>query len=206
MNPSLDSLFQEKNKVIHIFGTPGTYKTTFLVHLIWNKLKQGVKQIYLVDVSGNFPYIKLEPIKDLLPKLIVFQPRSLREEVSILDDLEIKGVNNQIILLIHDIFHRINPEKKKDNHLMSYLIAMVHSLSKKIDFPVVLTNEGRSFENAIKPFKETIMLRYLDEHLLFEKPKNQDKICISRLVDSRYEFLTELPLTPSGLFLQFPTK
>ena len=203
MITGLDTLFQKKNSVIHIFGTPGTYKTTFLVQLIYNKLKQGVEQIYLIDVSGNFPFVKLETIKDLLSRLIVFQPRSLKEEVGILDDLDIKGLNRRTILLIHDIFHRVNPEEKKDSHLSSYLIALVHSLSKKIDYPIVLTNEGRVFAKSIQPFQETIMFRYLDEHLLFEQLKTQNKIRISRLEDSKYVFLTELGLNSNGLFINF---
>ena len=116
-----------------------------------------------------------------------------------MNDLEIKGINDQTVLFIHDIFHRINPAEKKYSHLISYLIAMVRSLSRRINFPIFLTNEGRAFENTIHPLHETIMLRYLDDHLLFEK--SQNKICISRFSSSRYEFFTELILTSKGLDL-----
>jgi hypothetical protein len=205
MKISLDSLFQEKNKVIHIFGTPGTYKTSFLVQLIRKKLQQGIKQIYLIDVSGNFPYTKLESVKELLSRLIVFQPKSLRETVDILDSLEVKGIEEDTVLLIHEIFHRMKSEAENDRHLISYLVAIICSISKSIDFPIFLTNEGRAFENAIHPLQETIMFRYLEIHLLFEKLKNKDKILISRFSSSRYEYFTEVPITANGLSSFFPT-
>jgi hypothetical protein len=206
MNTSLDSLFQEKNKVIHIFGTPGTYKTSFLVQLIMKKLQEGVKQIYLIDVSSNFPYTKLESIKELLSRLIVFQPKSLRETVDILDNLEVKGVKEDTVLLIHDIFHRMKLEAENDRYLISYLVAIVRSISKSIKFPIFLTNQGRAFENAIHPLHETIMFRYLEDHLLFEKPKNKNKILISRFSSSRYEYFTEVLITTNGLSSFFPSR
>ena len=130
MNNPIYSLLQEKNKVIHIFGTPGTYKTAFLVQIISKKLLEGVEQIYLLDITGNFPYLKLEPIKKLLSKLIVFQPKSLFEELSILDDLDLNKATKKTIILIDDVFNRVNPENKNDSHIESYILALIKSLSR----------------------------------------------------------------------------
>ncbi len=198
MNQELSPIFQAKNKVIHIFGLPGTYKTAFLVQIIWQKLKEGIDQIFLVDASGNFPYVKLKPIEDLLSNLIVFQPKSLKEEVLIIDDLEIKGVADKTILLIDDIFHRINPEE--ENHLESYLLAIIQALSQRIIFPIFLTNQGRGFENRIHPLRATLMTRYFDTHLFFQKSTRKNVIQIMKLINDRHEFLTELQVDPSGFF------
>ncbi|MHA2289630.1 MAG: hypothetical protein ACXABG_12675 [Promethearchaeota archaeon] len=198
MNSKLVPYFQVKNKVIHIFGVPGTYKTAFLVQIIWQKLKEGVEQIFLVDVSGSFPYIKLKPIENLLSKLIVFQPKSLKEELLILDDLEIKGISGNTILLIDDIFHRINPEK--ENHLESYLLAIIQSLSQRLNFPIFLTNEGRGFDDRIHPLRSTLMKRYFEEHLFFQKSTEKNIIQIMKLVDDGLERITELQVDSSGLF------
>ncbi len=198
MNSELNPFFQAKNKVIHIFGLPGTYKTAFLVQIIWQKLKEGVDQIFLVDASGNFPYVKLKPIEDLLSNLIVFQPKSLKDELLIIDDLEIQGITDNTILLIDDIFHRINPDE--ENHLESYLLAIIQKLSQKISFPIFLTNQGRGFENRIHPLRATLMTRYFEEHLYFQKTAKSSVLQIMKLVNDTHEFLTELHIDPSGLF------
>ncbi|MHA1976433.1 MAG: hypothetical protein ACW98I_06020 [Candidatus Hodarchaeales archaeon] len=198
MNCELNPIFQTKNKVIHIFGLPGTYKTAFLVQIIFQKLKEGVDQIFLVDASGNFPYVKLKPIEDLLSNLIVFQPKSLKDELLIIDDLDIKGITDQTILLIDDIFHRINPDE--ENHLESYILAIIQALSQKIIFPIFLTNQGRGFENQIHPLRATLMKRYFDDHLFFQKTSKNNVIQIMNLVNGKYEFLTELQVDSFGLF------
>ncbi len=198
MNSELIPIFQAKNKVIHIFGVSGTYKTAFLVQIICQKLKEGVKQIFLVDASGNFPYVKLKPIENLLSKLIVFQPKSLKEEVLILDDLEIKGITQDTILLIDDIFHRINPEQ--ENHLESYILAIIQSLSQRLNFPIFITNEGRGFDNRIHPLRSTLMTRYFENHLFFQKSTKKNVIQIMKLVNDRQVHLTELQIDSSGLF------
>jgi hypothetical protein len=198
LNIELNPIFQSQNNVVHIFGQPGTYKTAFLVQIIWKKLKEGIKQIFLVDVSGNFPYVKLKPIEPLLTKLIVFQPKSLREEVTILDDLELKGISEETILLIDDIFHRIIPEE--ESHLESYLLAVIQLLTHQIEFPIFITNEGRGFNDRIQPLRSTLMKKYFKEHLFFQKSVKKDVVQIFKMVDEDYQQLTELSVDKSGLF------
>jgi hypothetical protein len=199
MNEPFNSLFQKKNKVVHIFGTPGTYKTAFLVQIIMQKLQEGANEIYLVDVGGNFPYIKFEPIKDLLENLIVFQPKSLQEELIILDNLEINKVGSDTIILIDDIFRRVNPDMKEEKQIESYLVAIIASISRLVDFPIFLTNEGRAYDNSIYPFRQQLAEFYFDEHLLFEKLPRQDKILIKKRSDKKYTTFTELKIEKSGL-------
>ncbi len=198
MNRELIPIFQAKNKVIHIFGVPGTYKTAFLVQIIWQKLKEGIEQIFLVDVSGSFPYVKLKPIESLLSKLIVFQPKTFKEEVRILDDLELRGFPENAILLIDDIFHRIKPEI--ESHLESYLLAIIQLLSQQITYPIFITNEGRGFEDRIHPLRASLITRYFEEHLFFQKSTKKDYIQIMKLVDDKHQPFTELQIDPSGFF------
>lgn len=199
MNEPFNSLFHERNKVAHIFGTPGTYKTAFLVQIIMQKLQEGLNQIYLVDVGGNFPYLKLEPIKDLLSNLIVFQPKSLQEELITLDDLELNKVGKDTIILIDDVFRRVNPDTKEDNHIESYILALIASISRTVEFPIFITNEGRSYDNNIHPFREKLTEYYFDEHLLFEKIPRKERIRIKKRTDKKYTLFTELNIEKSGL-------
>ncbi|MCK4849024.1 MAG: hypothetical protein KAT16_08375 [Candidatus Heimdallarchaeota archaeon] len=198
MNEPFNSLFQERNKVVHIFGTPGTFKTAFLVQIIIQKLEEGINQIYLVDVGGNFPYLKLEPIKDLLTNLIVFQPKTLQEELITLDDLELNKVDTNTIILIDDVFRRVNPDIKEDNHIESYILAQIMSISHTVEFPIFLTNEGRVYDNNIYPFRQALTEYYFDEHLLFENVPRQAKIRIKKRTDNKYTLFTELKIEKSG--------
>ena len=198
MNEAFNSLFQKKNEVIHIFGTPGTFKTAFLVQIILQKLKRDNIEIYLLDVGGNFPYIKLEQMQPFLSNLIVFQPKTLQEELMILDDLEINKVKKETIILIDDVFRRINPDIKEDNHYESYILAQIVSISNIIDFPIFLTNEGRIYENNVYPLRQSLTEYYFEEHLLFENIPNQDKIRVKKRTDNDYTFFTELSIDKSG--------
>ncbi len=203
LNEPFNSLFQEKNKVVHIFGTSGTYKTAFLVQIIMNKLEKGINQIYLIDVGGNFPYIKFEPMQEVLSNLIVFQPKSLQEELFILDDLELNKVGKDTIILIDDILRRVNPDTKEDNHFESYILAQIASISRTIDFPIFLTNEGRVYDDNVYPFRQALTEYYFDEHLLFENLPKQNKICIKKRSNNNYTLFTELNIEEgliSGLY------
>ena len=163
------------------------------------KLQEGINQIYLVDVGGNFPYVRLEPIKDLLTNLIVFQPKSLQQELITLDDLELNKVGRNTIILIDNVFRRVNPDTNSDNHLESYILALIASISRTVDFPIFITNEGRAYENNIHPYKEKLTEYYFDEHLLFEKIPRQNKIRIKKRTDNVYTLFTELTIDKSGL-------
>jgi len=198
MNEPFNSLFQERNKVVHIFGTPGTYKTAFLVQIIIQKLQEGINQIYFVDVGRNFPYLKLEPIKDLLSNLIVFQPKNLQEELITLDDLGLNKVGKNIIILIDDVFRRVNPDMKDDNHIESYILALIASISRTVEFPIFITNEGRAYDNNIHPFRKKLTDYYFDEHLLFEKIPQQERIRVKKRTNNKYTLFTELKIGKSG--------
>ena len=122
----------------------------------------------------------------------------MKEELLILDDLEIKGISDQTILLIDDIFHRINPEE--ENHLESYLLAIIQALSQRVTFPIFITNQGRGFENRIHPLRGTLMTKYFDEHLFFQKSTRKNIVQIMKLMNDRHSFVTELQVDSSGLF------
>ncbi|MHA1941871.1 MAG: hypothetical protein ACW97P_09100 [Candidatus Hodarchaeales archaeon] len=200
MNQGLKRLFQQKHKVIHIFGTPGTYKTAFIVQLILNLLEKGKNEIYLIDTSGNFPYIKLKSIEELLPNLIVFQPRTMIEAVTILDDMNIDGLDEEAILFIDQIFYRISSDDTTESHLASYLLAIISSISKQISFPIVVTNEGRGYDGKIHPMKEPLTLHYFDEHLHFEKKTKRNTLNINRFSDMKFDLFDIVEIDNQGLF------
>jgi hypothetical protein len=186
MTKPLNALFKEKNVVMHLYGLPGTYKTTFLAQIIQKKLEEGCEHVYLIDTGGNFPIIRLKSIKHLLQKMIVFHPLSLEEEVKLVDDLNIKILDKDSILLIDDIFRHTNLEDKSNIHLNSYILAQISSISKIIEFPVVLTNQARSFENKIRPFLHSLTSYYLDWHFLFEKSEKSNTIAVSLFKKDKY--------------------
>lgn len=200
MDNGLKRLFRQNHKVIHIFGSPGTYKTAFIIQLILNLLQKEKNEVYLIDTSGNFPYLRLKSVEKFLSNLIVFQPRSVIEAVTTLDDMNIGGIDKEAFLFIDDIFYRISSDETMESHLASYLLAIISSISKQLVFPIVVTNEGRGYENKIYPYKEPLVLKYFDEHLQFVKNSNKNQLNIKRYSDSNFEKFDTLIIDEDGLF------
>ena len=174
-----------------------------MAQIIRKKLEEGCDQIYLVDTSGAFPIIRLKPIKHLLQKLIVFQPKTLVKEALLLDDLNIQVLTQNSILLIDDIFRHTNLKDQNTFHLNSYVLALIKSISRTIDFPVIITNQARSFDNSIRPFLQSLTLQYLDCHFLFEKTKDPNKIVISFFDRDQYVLQYEHSIDSSGFLRNF---
>ncbi|NHJ02161.1 MAG: hypothetical protein EAX86_08475 [Candidatus Heimdallarchaeota archaeon] len=179
MVPTLSSLLQSNHQVIQFFGLPGTYKTTLMVQIIKDVLLKNTKQIYLIDTSGNFPIIRLKSLKDLLRNLIVFHPRSLEEEVLLLDDISFQLSKPEIVLLVDDVFFHTISQNRENDHLNSYILAQLQNISKTLDFPIILTNQARMFEDGIHPYLQRLTLQYLNWHLHFEKGIKRNLITIT---------------------------
>ena len=184
-NPLL-SLLQKKNLAAQLYGLPGTYKTTVLLQIIHKRLQEGHNSIYLIDTSNHFPIVRLKPIKHLLRKLIVFQPKTVEEEALLLDDLSCQLLSQESLLLIDDVFRHTNLEDKANLHLNSYILAQIKAISRKVDFPVILTNQARSYDKNIHPFLQSLTLHYLDWHFLFEKTQDSDQIRITFFDQDQY--------------------
>ncbi|MFX0173258.1 MAG: hypothetical protein ACFE9L_15285 [Candidatus Hodarchaeota archaeon] len=200
MNNPLLSLLQNHNISAQLYGLPGTYKTTFLLQIIQLKLKEGFnRKIFLIDTSGNFPIVRLKSIKDQLRNLVIFQPKTLKEIGLLLDDLTIKLLSKDSILLIDDVFRHTNLEKKETIHLNSYIMALVKTISNEIDFPVILTNQARSYDNEIHPFLQNLTLHYLDWHFLFEKIQ-KTQIRVSFFKNDKYINQSEYRIDSAGFF------
>lgn len=201
MKSPLFSLLRKQNVAVQLYGLPGTYKTTFLVQIIRKKLEEGCKHLYLIDTSGNFPIVRLESIKHLLHHLIVFQPKTLEEEAFLLDDLSIQLFSQDAILLIDDIFRHTSFEDKDIFHLNSYILALIKALSRFLTFPVILTNQARSYEDVVRPFLQHLTLQYLDCHFFFEKQQDPFRILISFFKKERFIVQREYEVNSSGFLI-----
>ncbi|MFW9905627.1 MAG: hypothetical protein ACFFFH_14940 [Candidatus Thorarchaeota archaeon] len=196
-NPLL-TLLQKKNLTAQLYGLPGTYKTTVLLQVIYKRLKEGKNSIYLIDTSDNFPIIRLKPIKHLLQNIIVFRPKTIEEEALLLDDLSIQLLSKESILLIDDVFRHTNLENNANFHLNSYILAQIKTISRRVDFPVILTNQARSYDNNIHPFLQNITLQYLDWHFLFEKTQVSDRIRVTFFDQDHYVSQREHTISSAG--------
>jgi hypothetical protein len=199
-NPLL-TLLQKKNVAAQLYGLPGTYKTTVLLQVIHKRLKEGYNSIYLIDTSDNFPIVRLRPIKHLLNKIIVFRPKTVEEEALLLDDLSIQLLSKDSILLIDDVFRHTDLENENNFHLNSYILAQIKTISRKVDFPVIFTNQARSFDNNIHPFLQNLTLQYIDWHFLFEKTEVSNQIRVTFFDQDRYVSQREHTINSAGFLI-----
>ncbi|UCE13191.1 MAG: hypothetical protein JSV04_13505 [Candidatus Heimdallarchaeota archaeon] len=200
MENPLRSVLNKQNLVVQLYGLPGTYKTTFLVQLIRKKLEEGVYNIFLIDTSSNFPIVRLKSIKHLLQNLVVFQPKTLEEEALLLDDLNIQLLSPDSVLLIDDVFRHTDLKDQGKFHLNSYILALIKIISKTVNFPIIITNQARSFDNSIRPFLQSLTLQYIDWHFLFEKIRDPHKILVSFFDRDGYVSQIEQTIDSSGFF------
>jgi len=202
VNNPLSSLLNQKNISVQLYGLPGTFKTTFLLQVIHKKLEEvDDRKIFLIDTSGNFPLVRLKSVKSLLGNLVIFHPKTLKETALLLDDFIIQYLSRDSILFIDDVFRHVNLEDKKNLHLNSYILALIKTISKEINFPVILTNQARSFDNLIRPFLQNLTIQYLDWHFLFEKSLNKKKVLVSRFKKEEFLEQREYMLNNQGFFL-----
>ncbi|MFX0125829.1 MAG: hypothetical protein ACFFAE_19560, partial [Candidatus Hodarchaeota archaeon] len=126
------------------------------------------------------------------------RPKTVEEEAILLDDLSIQLISQDSILLIDDVFRHTNLENNVNFHLNSYILAQIKAISRKVDYPVILTNQARSFDNNIRPFLQNLTLQYLDWHFLFEKTQVSDRIRITFFDQDRYVSQREYTISSAG--------
>lgn len=198
MRNGLVELLRRQHTTIQIYGRPGTYKTTLLLQIIRQRIERGTR-IYLLDVGGNFPIVRLQSLKHLLQQVVVFQPKTVEEEALVLDDLAFYQIPSNSVLLIDDIFRNVRREPPKTGYFPSLLLTLIKKLAKKLEFPVLITNQARSFEkDAIYPLFNELVLNYLDWHVLFEKEKGSNFLRASLFEKDHYLFQQEYPIDSSG--------
>ena len=125
-----------------------------------------------------------------------------RMPAALVDDLDINKATKDTIILIDDVFNRVNPENKEKSHIESYILALIKSLSNTVQFPILLTNEGRAYDNSIHPFRESLTEYYFDYHLLFEKSHKPNKVLVKRFDGGNYFYFTELIIDQTGLITE----
>ena len=178
------SKFLEKSIVsdgiTHIAGPPNSGKTTILYHLC-KGLKKGKKALIL-DCEINFSARRLREItlgKDIdFNNIILLRVADKADQIRILMKLHsfikkdkplfvgINGFTN------HFRFSPLNVDEMNWNKTLSLQMAYLQMVSRKLNLPVVLTNQVSMFrENNLKivrPFANSIITNYSDNNIMLE--------------------------------------
>ncbi|MFW9857035.1 MAG: hypothetical protein ACFFFG_18440 [Candidatus Thorarchaeota archaeon] len=200
MQNRLVELLRKQNTTIQIWGRPGTYKTTLLLQVIRQMIKKGAR-VYLLDISGNFPILRLQLQKRLLEKVVVFHPKTIEEEALALDDLAFTRIPSNSILLIDDIFRRARRKSPEQGYFPSLILTLIKNLAKILKFPVLITNQARGSikTDSVYPLFHELVLNYLDWHVLFEKEKGTNILRVSIFEKDQYLSQQEYSIDSSGL-------
>ena len=174
----LSQILRLRNNIIHIFGLPGTFKTSFLFFLTQSIIRMTSKRkIFIIDIPHNFPVSRMKGTKKNLQQIILFRPNNLYEQIYLLDDLEIY-LDQESFLFIDDLFRLVN--RNDDNYIKetSLLLTLISKTSNNINFPVLITNQARMYDQGIYPSFSSIIDQYILNSLLFtrEKDKNSLKV------------------------------
>lgn len=195
------SKFLEKsivpNGITHIAGPPNSGKTTILYHLCKGLKKE--KKALILDCEINFSARRLREItlgtNVDFNNIILLRVVDKANQISILMKLHsffkkekplfvgINGFTN------HFRFSSLNVNETKWNKSLSLQMAYLQMISRKLNIPVVLTNQVSVFrENNLKilrPIANSIITNYADNNILLEhvnkklwkaKHKNQEML------------------------------
>ncbi len=166
--------------ITHIAGPPNSGKTTILYHLC-KKLKIGEKAIIL-DCEINFSARRLREIT--LGKEINFENIMLLRVVDRANQIRIimklhsffkkekplfVGING---FTNHFRFSSLNVNEMKWNKSLSLQMAYLQMVSRKLNIPIVLTNQVSVFrENNLKivrPIANSVITNYSDINIMLE--------------------------------------
>ncbi|MHA1550327.1 MAG: hypothetical protein ACTSUP_02670 [Candidatus Heimdallarchaeaceae archaeon] len=166
--------------ITHIAGPPNSGKTTILYHLC-KGLKKGKKALIL-DCEINFSARRLREItlgKDIdFNNIILLRVADKANQIRILMKLHSFFKKNKPLFVgingftNHFRFSPLNVDEMNWNKTLSLQMAYLQMVSRKLNLPVVLTNQVSMFrENnlrIVRPFANSIITNYSDNNIMLE--------------------------------------
>ncbi len=190
---SMDWLLEggyEKGVLTTIYGPPGSGKTNLCLICL---AKNTSKKIIYIDTEGSFSINRLKQItddhKEVLKNVIILRPTDFKEQKKVFEKLK-TILNTKIGLLIVDsiaMLYRLEIGKTNDtykaNRELGVQLASLIQIARKLDIPVILTNQVYSdFEDSdnVKIVGGDI-LRYATKCLIeLKKTRNGRKAIIKK--------------------------
>ncbi len=133
----------------HVYGEPGTGKTTLCLQLAINVIRSGKRAVYITaeQFPGNrFAQIAGDDKELLAQKLIVSEVKSFDDQQATLQ--RVKKVSQQDVgLIVFDgvtVYYRLEQAKGNETMLRHHLVNQVLSLlglARKYDLAAVATNQ-----------------------------------------------------------------
>ncbi|MGZ4908459.1 MAG: DNA repair and recombination protein RadB [Halobacteriota archaeon] len=133
----------------HVYGEPGTGKTTLCLQLSINVIRRGKRAIFITTdrFPGNrFAQIAGEDAKLLAQKLIVFEVKSFDDQRATLQKIK-KMAKENVGLIAFDAvttYYRLEQVKGNETVLRHHLVNQVLTLlglARKHDLAAVMTNQ-----------------------------------------------------------------
>ena len=135
--------------VSHVYGEPGSGKTSLCIQLATNVIKREKRVIYIA--AGPFPGERFAQIAaaDTVPisqKLLVFEVKSFDQQRATLGDIR-KIAKENVGLIIFDTataYYRLEQARNAESgsqHAFANQVLLLLGLAKKYDLAVVLTNQ-----------------------------------------------------------------
>lgn len=140
----------ETGVVTQIFGEAGSGKTNICIQLAVECVKRGKKVIFIDTESvspDRFRQIAGENAKEIAQQIIIFEPHNFEEQYAAVKEIE-KLAGENIGLVIVDSatsYYRFELDDEdssiRTRRELSNQIGLLHSLARKHDMVVVITNQ-----------------------------------------------------------------
>ncbi len=133
----------------HVYGEPGTGKTTLCLQLSINAIRSGKRAVFITTdqfPGSRFAQIAGEEMELLAQKLIVFEVKSFDNQRATLQKIK-KMAKENVGLIVFDAittYYRLEQVKGNETMLRHHLVNQVLSLlglARKHDLAAVMTNQ-----------------------------------------------------------------
>lgn len=152
----------ESGVVTQIFGEAGSGKTNICLQLAIECVKKGKKAIF-IDTEGlsadRFKQIAGENARTIAQDIIIFEPHSFEEQYSAVRETEKISTENVGVIVVDSAtaYYRFELDDEdssiRTRRELSNQIGFLHSLARKRDIVVVITNQVYSDikSNSLRP-------------------------------------------------------
>ncbi|MFW9994960.1 MAG: hypothetical protein ACFFD4_23160 [Candidatus Odinarchaeota archaeon] len=167
--------FDQKG-LFQFYGKPGHGKTAVLIEFATQAVSKDMKVVF-IDCSAQISMKRFKAYlsREDMQKVVFFLPKSLKELLRTVDNLELLGLYKQACVCVDNMFFYYTDPRGKigDDKVLryyAYILSILARISK--NSPVIVTNNSFKHDETIaRPFNEFMTAKWIHCNFFLKKGK-----------------------------------